>query len=223
MEVAAVKTTIWFLRLVAVGAFCVLVPGAAAASSPTELVRATVVVVKNVLSTQPSGAGLTREQSRQISRIIKERFDFQEMARLALGRHWRQRSPEERKEFVQLFGGLMARSQLLGMATDAQAPQQYVGERIDGDRAIVHARVEIEETDVPIDYFLLRQDGAWKVCDLRIDGVKLSDIYRAQFNQVIQRSSYDEVIRQMRLKLEEVAFEEDLLVSSTEPPSTRLE
>lgn len=202
------------LKSVAVVAFCLILPRTALASSPTELVQATVVVVKNVLSTQQSGTGLTQEQSKQISRVIKERFDFHEMARLALGEHWQQRSPEERNQFVELFGGLMTRSQLLGMATDADVPQQYIGERIEGNRAVVHAQVENDGSDIPVDYFLLRRDGVWKVSDLRIDGVRLSDVYRAQFNQAIERDSYDQVVRQMRLKLEELAFEEAMRLSS---------
>lgn len=204
------------LRSVAVVAFFFIFPRTVLASSPTELVQATVVVVKNVLSAQQSGAGLTREQSRQISRVIQERFDFHEMARLALGEHWRQRSLEEREQFVELFGGLMTRSQLLGMATDADVPQQYIGERIEGNSAVVHAQVRNDDSDIPVDYFLLRRHGVWKVSDLRIDGVRLSEVYRAQFNQAIERGSYDEVVRQMRLKLDEVAFEEGMRLSSSD-------
>ncbi len=207
------KTNPLALRSVAVVASCLVLPSTAVASSPTELVQAALLVVKTVLSAQAPGAALNQEQSRQITRTINEHFDFHEMARLALGGHWQQRLPQERDEFVALFGGLMARSQLLGMATKADVTQRYVGERIEENRAVVHAQVKAGESDVSIDYFLLRQDGVWKVCDLRIDGVRLSDIYRAQFNKVIQGRSYDELVRQMRLKLEEVTFEERMRVS----------
>lgn len=209
------KTNPLALGSVAVAAFCLVLPRTALANSPTEQVEATVLMVKSVLLAQQSGAGLTQEQSRQIVRIINERFDFREMARLALGRHWQRRSPQERNEFVDLFGGLMARSQLLGMASHANVEQRYMGERIENGRAVVHSQVQAKESDIPIDYFLHRQDGVWKVCDLRIDGVRLSDIYRAQFNKVILRSSYDELVGHMRLKLGELTFEGDIQVSST--------
>ncbi|MFQ5931325.1 MAG: phospholipid-binding protein MlaC [Nitrospiraceae bacterium] len=166
--------------------------------------------MKSILSAHEPGAGLTPEQSRQIARVIAERFNFHEMARLSLGPHWQQRSSQERNEFVDLFGGLVARSQLLGMTTDADVPQRFVGERIEEERAVVHAQVNAGDGDISIDYFLLRRGGVWKICDLRIDGVRLSNIYRTQFNKVIARSSYDEVVRQIRHKQEELAFEDGI-------------
>lgn len=198
----------WTIGSVALLVFCLVHPGNVLAGSPTDLVQATVLDVRSILSNQQAGAALTPEQSRQISRVISKRFDFNEMARLALGRHWQRRSPQERKKFVRLFRDLMARSQLLGMATGADVERRYVGERLEGGaRAVVHTLVKANQDEIPIDYFLLQQDRAWRICDLRIDDVTLSEIYRTQFNKVIRRNSYAEVVRQMRLKLEEVTLE----------------
>src|SRR2546425_10336597 len=52
----------------------------------------------------------TRERRAAPPRIAKEAFDFDEMTKRALARHWHARTPAEQKEFVQLFADLMERS-----------------------------------------------------------------------------------------------------------------
>ncbi len=188
-------------------ATCIALPGLAVAGSPTDWVQGTVLEVKNTLAIQDSGAELTPEQVLDISRVLGNRFSFREMARLALGRHWQQLSAQQRTEFVQLFRGLMERSHLWKLSAHAGVEQRYVGERIEGDRAVVQALVQADDGEHPVDYVLVRNNGSWKVCDLTIDGVKLSATYRSEFNRVISKSSYKELVRKMSAKLEEVAME----------------
>ncbi|MFQ5848629.1 MAG: phospholipid-binding protein MlaC [Candidatus Methylomirabilales bacterium] len=184
-----------------------LVPSMAMAGSATDWVKVTVGEMRNALAEQAPGESLSREKLMEVSRFIDGRFDFSEMARLALGQHWQQRSPEEQQEFVGLFRNLLQRSHFLSMTNKAKSEQHFVGERTEGDRTIVQAMVTAEDSEVPIDYVLLRHNGAWKICDLGIDGMRLSEIYRAQFNRVISTASYDELVRRMQIKLQEVAYE----------------
>lgn len=185
-------------------------PGIAMAGSPTDWVQGTVVEVRSTAAVQDSGADLTPKQIEKVSRVLGRRFSFHEMARLALGQHWKQLSSQERTEFVHLFRNLLERSHLWSLSTHAGAEQRYVGERIDGDRAVVSALVKSDDGEVPVDYFLLPNNGAWKICDLSIDGVRLSHMYRAEFNKVITKSSYKELVRKMSVKLEEIALDRGL-------------
>jgi phospholipid transport system substrate-binding protein len=93
------------------------------------------------------------------------------------------------------------------LSTKVKAEQRYLGERIEGDRAVVQAVVMAEDNEVPIDYALVRHNGTWKIYDLGIDGTLLSEIYRSQFNKVISSGSYDELVRRMEIKLQEFAVE----------------
>ena len=194
------------LQLVVLAA-SVALPGLAMAGSPTAWVQGTVVEVTSTLVTRDSGADLTLDQVKEVSRILGKRFSFGEMARLALGQYWKELSARERTEFVQLFRNLLERSQLWNLSTHAGAEQRYVGERMEGDRAVVRALVQADGGEVPVDYFLLPYNGSWKIFDLSIDGVRLSHMYRAEFNRVISKSSYKELVRRMSAKLEEVAME----------------
>ncbi len=184
-----------------------LVPTTALASSPTDWIRGTLGDVRNALAEHGSDGKSSQEKFIQMSRLIAELFDFPELARLSLGPHWQQRSPQERKEFVTLFGKLIARSHFMKIPTKAKAEQRYVGERIEGDRAVVQAVVMSEDNEIPIDYALVRNNGSWKIYDLGIDGMRLSEIYRSQFNKVISTGSYDDLVRRMHIKLQEVSFE----------------
>ena len=191
----------------AVLATYIALPGLAVAGSPTDWVQGTILEVKNTLAIQDSGTELTPEQVLDISRVLGNRFSFREMARLALGRHWQQLSAQERTEFVQLFRGLLERSHLWKLSAQAGVEQRYVGERIEGDRAVVQALVKADDGDIPVDYILVPHNGSWKISDLNIDGVKLSATYRSEFNRVISKSSYKELVRKMSVKLEEVTME----------------
>jgi phospholipid transport system substrate-binding protein len=51
----------------------------------------------------------TKDRREQIKQILFTRFDFSEMARRALGSHWRRRTANEQEEFVQLFTELLER------------------------------------------------------------------------------------------------------------------
>jgi phospholipid transport system substrate-binding protein len=184
-----------------------LVPTTVFASSPTDWIRGTLGDVRSALTEDGSDGKSSQEKFVEISRIVSELFDFPELARLALGHHWQQRSPQERKEFVTLFGKLLARSHFMKIPTKAKAEQRYIGERIEGDRAVVQAVVMAEDNEIPVDYSLVRYNGTWKIYDLGIDGMRLSEIYRSQFNKVISTASYDELVRRMQIKLQEFTVE----------------
>ena len=183
-----------------------LVPSMAVADSPTDWIRGTLGDVRSTLAEHSADGEVSREELIEMSRLIDERFDFPEMARLALGSHWQQRSPQERKEFITLFQRLLARSHFMKIPTKAKAEQRYVGEQIEGDRAVVQAVVMAEDNEIPVDYALVRYNGTWKIYDLGIDGMRLSEIYRSQFNKVISTGSYDDLVRRMQIKLQEVTF-----------------
>ena len=82
---------------------------------------------------------------------------------------------------------------------------QYPGERVEGDVASVATRIITKKgTEVPIDYRMLKRGDRWRIYDVSIEGVSLVANYRTQFNSIIRTSSYDELIRKMRSRVEEI-------------------
>lgn len=145
-----------------------------------------------------------REEARReaVLRVIEPRFDFPEIARLALGRYWRARSAAERRQFVTLFSRLLARAYLGRILAYSGESVQYLGQTLSDDRATVRTRiVTLRETDVPVDYRLLRHGDHWLVYDMRIEGVSLVENYRVQFNQAMATSSFGNLLKKMEARL----------------------
>jgi phospholipid transport system substrate-binding protein len=59
-------------------------------------------------------------------------------------------------------------------------------------------------SDIPIEYRMSRKGDRWLVYDVIIEGVSLVANYRTQFNKIIQTSSYQELVKKMKNKQEEL-------------------
>ena len=191
-------------------AFVVIgVAGAAQAMTPTETVQGQVERALQTLSKIPPGAPDAAERRRvEIRRVADGLFDFAEMSRRVLGRHWAERTQPEREEFMRLFADLVARAYLGKMDRYAGESITYVGERVEGDQATVTSRViTAKGSEIPIEYRMRLLKDRWAASDILIEGVSLVSTYRSQFDRVIQTSSFAELLRRMRQKEQETAAE----------------
>ena len=175
--------------------------GTATAASPTETVQ---TAVQQVFS-QPGGPAVktvsTAQRRADIRKITESLFDFNEMSERSLGGAWTQASPAERQEFIRLFSTLIATAYMGRIEQYAGEPITYVGERVDGDEAAVQSRVVTPKgSEVGIEYRMYRADGRWTVYDIYVDGISLVGSYKSQFNRIIQRGSFADLLKQLRLK-----------------------
>ena len=135
----------------------------------------------------------------EIRRIARGLFDFDELARRALSRHWAGRTHEERAEFVRLFTDLLERSYLNRIEAYAGERIAYTSEVIDGTYATVRSKIITQRrSEVGINYRMHLHDGRWQVYDVLIDGVSFLSTYRSQFDRVIQAESYGALVERLR-------------------------
>lgn len=88
-------------------------PTLANSASPGERIRETVdQLLATLKDPRLKGENKKNERREKLKNIVYQRFDFTEMAKRSLGAEWRRRSPEEQKEFVQLFTELLERAYL---------------------------------------------------------------------------------------------------------------
>jgi len=174
----------------------------ATAASPTETVKAAVQQVFSQPDSPAVKAPSVAERRAQIRKVTETLFDFEEMSQRSLGKAWTQASPAEQKEFVRLFGGLIANAYMGRIEQYAGEPITYVGERIEGDDARVQSRVVTPKgSEVPIEYRLYRStEGRWTVYDIYVDGFSLVGSYKAQFNRLLQRGTFADLLKQLRQK-----------------------
>jgi phospholipid transport system substrate-binding protein len=172
------------------------------AGTPTDQLRANVDrVLKVVGDTTMKAPDRAKERRAQVRRIADDFFAFDETAKRALGRHWQARTPAEQKEFVALFSDLLERSYLTKIELYGGEKIQYVGEIADGDQATVKTKIVTKaESEIPVDYRMLRRGDKWLVYDVVIEGVSLISNYRTQFNKIIQTSSYQELLNKIKSK-----------------------
>jgi phospholipid transport system substrate-binding protein len=178
------------------------------AGEPLEKIRQTVDDVLKILSDESLKAPeRTQDRRAKIRQAVLQRFGFDEMAQRSLGHHWRQRTPAERQEFVALFSDLLERSYIDKIETYAAGQQKvrYTKETIDKDGyAMVRSEIVNErDLNVEVEYRLLQRDGNWSVYDVKIEGVSLVSNYRTQFNKIILESSFEDLMKKMKLKLEQ--------------------
>ena len=79
----------------------------------------------------------------------------------------------------------------------------YVGERVDGNYGIVVVKIVTKkDTEILVKYKLKKKGGGWLVYDISIQGVSLVNNYRKQFNSIMTRSSYEDLIKKLKKKVE---------------------
>jgi phospholipid transport system substrate-binding protein len=183
-----------------------LVAPEAWAGVPTDQLRAQIDrVIKTVDDPELKKDGKAAERRAAVRKLANETFDFPEMAKRALARHWQPRTPAEREEFVKLFADLLERAYVSRIENYGGEKIAYNGDTIDGDAALVKTKIITKQgTDVPVDYRMLKRSDRWLVYDVVIEGVSLINNYRNQFNKIIQTSSYQSLVDRMKNKQIEV-------------------
>ena len=168
------------------------------AGQPTDQLRSYTDQVLKVL-TDP---GLSLPERREAVRhLAEEVFEVSETAKRALGPHWLQRTPAEREEFVKLFANLLEQTYISRIDEFGGEKLRYVSEQIDGDRAIVRARITTKNgTDVPVESRLLQKETRWLIYDILIENLSLISNYRSQFDRVIRTTSYEELVKRLKTR-----------------------
>ena len=194
----------------------IMVAGAVAAPGmgPRETVESAVGRVVTLL--QDGDTAKTESTARQaadrrteIRRLARELFDFEEVTRRTLSRHWAARSADERAEFVALFTDLLERSYVTRVEAYAGENIAYLGEAVDASYATVRSKILTDRrSEIALDYRLHLRDGRWRVYDLQIDGVSFVSTYRSQFDRIIQAESYAALVERMRKKSFEATLAE---------------
>jgi phospholipid transport system substrate-binding protein len=176
--------------------------GAADGGVPTDQIKATVdralVVLKDP---RFKAAAKTKERRAQLKQILFARFDFNEMARRALGSHWRRRTAQEQEEFARLFTDLLERAYADTIESYTDEKIIYVGEKQDGNYAEVNSKILTSKgQEFTIDYKTHVVGGEWKVYDVVVENISMVNNFRSQFNRVINNGSYEELIRRLKDK-----------------------
>lgn len=149
------------------------------------------------------GEAATQQRRESLRKVIYGQFSFEKMSQLCLGRHWKDRSDEEKKTFVELFGKLLEETYISKIEGYTDERVEYLKEVITDKKAQINTKIVTEKIEIPIDYRLYQEkDGSWRVYDLIIEGVSLVGNYRSQFDEILQRDNYEKLIQELKKKIE---------------------
>jgi phospholipid transport system substrate-binding protein len=174
-------------------------PRAGPAVGPLDVVTSSVARGLASLSSPRPGWGTCDARRPEIRRAADDLFDVDDIARRALGRHWKSLGPREQEEFVGLFRGVLTQSFVAIVERYTGDDAMSVTEAIAGTFAQVHSRIAPEHgAEITIEYRLSRRGPQWAVYDVVLDGVSLVSNYRSQFNALLGASSVAGLLERMR-------------------------
>jgi phospholipid transport system substrate-binding protein len=191
------------LSVLIVAVFMVLCSGNLAnAGEPTEAIRDAVNQGVDILKKAKFDNQKQRAQViDRLRQIVYPLFDFNEMAMRSLGANWRRLNPQQRQEFVSTFTALLEKTYADQIDLYNGQKVVYSGESTDGNYAQVDSRIiDKNEQTYSVVYRLHRVEGKWKIYDVVAENISLVNNYRSQFNRVIARSSFEELLKTMTQK-----------------------
>lgn len=191
-------------RIAALSLAALLALPALAQESPDALVkRVSAETVQAIKSDPKLAAGDPARVREVIEKNLLPHFDFARMTTLAMGRNWRQASPEQQARLTSEFRTLLVR-------TYSNALTQYRDETID----VKPLRADAKATDVTvrsevvrpgrppvqIDYSMTKGSEGWKAYDVIVGGVSLVTNYRDEFNEQVKVGGVDGLLRTLAEK-----------------------
>jgi phospholipid transport system substrate-binding protein len=179
-----------------------------AAESPMAVLRRTVEKATAILQ-DPANQGNDKFQLRiaKVRSLVEPQFDVQEIAQRTLGQYWQERTDAERKEFIRLFSDLVQKT-YSGTLDRYNANVQffYDQERIDGKFAEVDTRIfdPTQNRTFAVSYKFHQIDNNWLIYDVVAENVSMVRNYRNQFNRILSKSSYQDLVQTLQAKIKEL-------------------
>jgi phospholipid transport system substrate-binding protein len=189
-----------FRTFLASMAFWMMLPlaGASSVIPPDQLIYS---VTQDVLAIIQSDEAIRAGDSQRIVALVDEKvlphFNFRRMTALAVGRDWRQATPEQQDRLVSAFRTLLVRTYSNALTQYREHRVEYRPFRMAQGDTDVTVRTAIQQPGaqpVGIDYNLSLGADGWKVYDVTVANVSLVINYRGTFAQEVRASGIDGLI-----------------------------
>ncbi len=145
------------------------------------------------------------DAQKKIIAVFDSILDYDALAQGSLGDRWAERTDAERKEFEETLKGLVQRAYRKNLDRTLNYDVTFGGETKDGDSSVVkttaQSRTNAREEPISIDYVVHRVSGAFRIKDIVTEGSSLVGNYHQQFNRIIKKDGFAELMRRMKSKL----------------------
>jgi phospholipid transport system substrate-binding protein len=192
------------LRWLAVLAAALAALPALAQEAPDALVKRVSEEALAIIKSDPKVQAGDQARIRELIEVkLAPHFDVDRMTALAMGRNYRQATPEQRKRLAEEFKSLLIRTYSTALNQYRDQTLSYKPLRGDPGANEVTVRTEVirpGQTPVEIDYGMEKTPNGWKAYDVIVGGVSLVTNYRDEFNQQVQAGGIDGLIRSLAAK-----------------------
>lgn len=134
--------------------------------------------------------GMSHEDRKAaFKKLLGNKFDMQTIGRFALGRYWQTASPDQRKEYLNLFQSMTIEVYSQRFSDYQGQSLKVRGSRPEGKSDTLVNTVIVQDSgpEVKVDWRVRQKDGGYKVVDVIVEGVSMAVTQRSDFASVIQR------------------------------------
>lgn len=179
-------------------------PQSARAEEPRDAVEQLLTAIQKIDHKKPLNDA-KKQANAAHARQALQIMNVRKVSQKALGKHWKQRSSQEKKEFVALLGNIFkvvafpSSAKFFGEMKITYGAVEKEGTTATVPLTVLHA----EEGEVGLDFVLEDQNSRWRVVDVVLDGVSMRNNLRLQFSKVLKKHDYAELVRRMQKKLDD--------------------
>ncbi|MFZ4757255.1 MAG: MlaC/ttg2D family ABC transporter substrate-binding protein [Burkholderiaceae bacterium] len=171
------------------------------AVAPDEFIRAlSTQIIDRIRADADLRNGDLRKLSQFVDETVLPNVNFERMTALAVGRNWRQATPEQQKQLMTEFRALLTRTYAGALSSVKDQSVRVKPMRAGADDTDVIVRSEIVQSrgePIQLDYRLEKAGSGWRIYDLNVVGVWLVETYRNQFSQEINAKGIDGLIKSL--------------------------
>jgi len=191
--------------ILAVSMCCTAAVARADVTAPDVLIRNTVQeVIAIIKQDKDIQAGDQKKILALVDSRVLPHFDFSRMTQLAVGKHWRTASPEQKQALVTEFRNMLVRTYTKVFTVYRDQTVEVKPFRLttdDDTEATVKTLIIMPGAQpIPVDYEMKKAADGWKAFDISIEGVSMVMSYRGTFTTQIQESGIDGLIKTMAEK-----------------------
>ena len=176
-------------------------PPAAEGPGPTEVVQ---TAAQGMLGDLDKDRDAYRRDPARVGQLVDKyllpHFDTEFAARLVLGVHWRNATPEQRKRFIDAFYHSLLTNYGAALADFTSDRLKIFPTSVDPGAARATVRTEVKRDNgdrVSVNYYMRKTAQGWKAWDVVIDGISYVNSYREDFGAQIEQQGLDAVIQRL--------------------------
>lgn len=173
-----------------------------AANEPIDQLHDSVSQIIDILRRDVPGEQWVAKKE-EIVRIVKSRFDADELAQRVLALNWKSRTEQEKEQFISLFSQVLETTYINRLKSYSDEEVTFKKQIVNNNKAVVYSEIIRNKQEIPIVYRVKDNKGQWLIYDIIIEGVSLVQNYRQQFDQIIKSQGYAGLVQRMEEKIQE--------------------